>query len=113
MMNYKCFGRCSLASIDKDADPDLNAPSEPGVIPHKPLVERLESLHDGLREMFESGINLKNELTATDLITTRLTELEALQRRTVQILISTDDAFRSLMPRLDVDSNAKFPHENN
>ena len=95
------FNRIFSHYYDKDADPDLNAPSEPGVIPHKPLVERLESLHDGLREMFESGINLKNELTATDLITTRLTELEALQRRTVQILISTDDAFRSLMPRLD------------
>ena len=71
------------------------------MIPYKPLVERLESLDDGLREMFESGINIKNELSASDLITTRLTELEALQRRTIQILMSTDDTFRSLMPRLD------------
>ena len=51
--------------------------------------------------MFESGINIKNELSASDLITTRLTELEALQRRTIQILMSTDDTFRSLMSRLD------------
>ena len=95
------FNRIFSHYYDKDSDPDLNAPSEPGVIPHKPLVERLEILHDGLLEMFESGINLKNELTATDLISTRLTELEALQRRTIQILMSTDDTFRSLMPRLD------------
>lgn len=101
---WKQITRCNRIFghyYDKEADPDLNAPSEAGVIPYKPLVERLESLDDGLREMFESGINIKNELSASDLITTRLTELEALQRRTIQILMSTDDTFRSLMPRLD------------
>jgi hypothetical protein len=68
-----------------------------GLLPCKPLLTRLEALEDGVRELFESSINLKKDLTATDIISKRLVQLETLCRSTMQSLISTEASLNEVV----------------
>lgn len=89
----RIFGsRCNV-----EDDPDLNSPSSMGLLPCKPLLVRLEALEDGLRDLFESSINLKDDLTASDIISKRLVQLETLCRSTMQSVISTEASLNDVV----------------